>query len=56
MPITEGKVPALDRAIEARVYAPLEENIKKTLAAVTLDDILSAVAEETSPDNLMYFI
>lgn len=56
MPITEGKVPALDRAIEARVYAPLEENIKKSLASVSLDDILSAVAEETSPDNLMYFI
>lgn len=55
-PAAPDKMPALDRAIESRVYAPLDENIKKTLESVTLEDILTTVAEETSAENLMYFI
>ena len=46
----------LDRALASRVYRPLDEAIHKSLAAVTLDDILTAIDEEKDAASLMYFI
>ena len=50
------KMPALDRALTAKVFDPLDEQIKATLTAVTLDDILTAIEAEKDTDSLMYFI
>ena len=55
-PAASDKMPALDHAIESRIYAPLDEKIKETLENVTIEDILTAIAEENSAENLMYFI
>ena len=49
-------MPELDRALAARVFDPLDEAIKKTLSAVSLDNILTAIDQEKDADSLMYFI
>ena len=50
------KMPVLDRALTAKVFDPLDEKIKNTLASVSLDDILTAIDAEKETDSLMYFI
>lgn len=50
------KMPALDRALTAKVFDPLDETIKETLSSVSLDDILIAIDAEKETDSLMYFI
>ena len=55
-PASPEKMPELDRALASRVYRPLDEAIHKSLAAVTLDDILTAIDEEKDASSLMYFI
>jgi len=50
------KQPLLDKALSARVYEPLDNAVKNTLSAVTLDDILTGLEEEKAADSLMYFI
>lgn len=50
------KMPELDRALEARVFTPLDDKIHEALAAATLDDILTAIDAEKDADSLMYFI
>ena len=55
-PASPEKMPELDRALASRVYRPLDEAIHKSLAAVTLDDILTAIDEEKDAASLMYFI
>ena len=47
-------MPEYDRAINAVVYAPLDEAVKKSLSAVSLEDIATAVDREG--ESLMYFI
>lgn len=48
------KQPVLDSALRAKVYAPLDEAIRASLSSVNLDDILTAIDEESSA--YMYFI
>ncbi|MDD6383363.1 RrF2 family transcriptional regulator [Mitsuokella sp.] len=55
-PAAQEKMPELDRALAARVFDPLDEAIKKTLSAVSLDNILTAIDQEKDADSLMYFI
>ena len=55
-PAAPDTMPELDRASEAAVYTPLDEAIKTTLSAVTLDKILQAFDAEKETDSLMYFI
>ena len=50
------KMPALDRALAAKVFTPLDDQIKNTLSSVSLDDILTAIEAEKDTDSLMYFI
>ena len=50
------KMPALDRALAAKVFTPLDDQIKDTLSSVSLDDILTAIEAEKDTDSLMYFI
>lgn len=50
------KYPELDRALITKVFDPLDEQIKLTLKATSLDDIMLAIDEETAADSLMYFI
>lgn len=50
------KLPVLDRALTAKVFDPLDEKIRHTLASVSLDDILTAIDAEKETDSLMYFI
>ena len=50
------KMPALDRALAAKVFTPLDDQIKDTLSSVSLDDILTAIDAEKETDSLMYFI
>ena len=39
-PPTAGKAPALDRAIMAAVYGPLDACVRDAMSAVTLADLL----------------
>ena len=55
-PAAPEKMPELDRALDARVYTPLDNAIKKSLESVTLDTILTAIDEEKDAASLMYFI
>lgn len=50
------KMPELDRALNARVFDPLDAGIHETLSHVSLDDILTAIDAEKDADSLMYFI
>ena len=50
------KMPALDRALAAKVFTPLDDQIKDTLSSVSLDDILTAIEAEKDTDSLMDFI
>ena len=50
------KMPALDRALAAKVFTPLDDQIKDTLSSVSLDDILTAIEAEKDTDSLMYYI
>ena len=49
-------MPELDRALNARVFDPLDAGIHETLSHVSLDDILTAIDAEKDADSLMYFI
>ena len=53
-PAAPEKRPELDRALNARIFDPLDESIKRTLMAVSLEDILTAMDQEA--ESLMYFI
>lgn len=53
-PAAPEKMPELDRALNARIFDPLDESIKRTLMAVSLEDILTAMDQEA--ESLMYFI
>ena len=53
-PASPDRMPEIDRAIIGSVFTPLDECIKKTLTAVSLDDIMLAIERER--ENLMYFI
>ena len=55
-PAAPDKMPELDRALETRVWQPLDEAIHKSLASVSLDDILTAIDAEKDASSLMYFI
>ena len=55
-PAAPEKMPELDHALDARVYTPLDNAIKKSLESVTLDTILTAIDEEKDAASLMYFI
>ncbi|ERL05467.1 RrF2 family transcriptional regulator [Mitsuokella sp. oral taxon 131] len=55
-PSSPDKMPELDRALVSRVFEPLDRAIHEALASVTLDMILTAIAEEKSAESLMYFI
>ena len=55
-PAAPDKLPELDRALDAKVYEPLDAAIKQSLESVTLDDILLAMAAEQDAASLMYFI
>ena len=48
------KMPELDRALAAKVFDPLDESIRNTLMATSLEDILNAMDQEA--ESLMYFI
>ena len=48
------KMPELDRALAAKVFDPLDESIRNTLMAASLEDILNAMDQEA--ESLMYFI
>ena len=50
------KMPELNRALTAKVFMPLDDNIKETLSNVRLDDILTALDAQKDADSLMYFI
>lgn len=50
------KMPELDKALESKVFAPLDKKIQESLSSVTLDDILTAIDAEKDADSLMYFI
>ena len=43
-------------SLTAKVFDPLDEKIRHTLASVSLDDILTAIDAEKETDSLMYFI
>ena len=53
---TQGKVPEFDRIITDKVLLPLDESIKNSLMAVTLEDVVNAIEEQRAAENLMYFI
>lgn len=50
------KMPELDKALESKVFAPLDKKIQESLSSVSLDDILTAIDAEKDADSLMYFI
>lgn len=55
-PASPEKMPELDRALASCVFQPLDRSIHESLSSVTLDAILTAIAEEKSAESLMYFI
>ena len=54
--VSESLVPEFDRALNTRIYQPLDEKIFDFLKTVTLDDILTAVSQEMDAASQMYFI
>lgn len=50
------KMPELDRALNVKVFNPLDTSIKTALSATSLDDIMLAIDAEKAADSLMYFI
>ncbi len=50
------KQPILDKALETVVFSQLDDAIKSSLEAISLEDILNNVEKQKEPDNLMYFI
>ncbi|WP_027407050.1 Rrf2 family transcriptional regulator [Anaerovibrio sp. RM50] len=50
------KQPILDKALETVVFSQLDDAIKSSLEAISLEDILNNVEKLKEPDNLMYFI
>ena len=50
------KMPELDRALNVKVFEPLDNSIKNALSATSLDDIMLAIDAEKAADSLMYFI
>ncbi|ORT98891.1 transcriptional regulator, BadM/Rrf2 family [Anaerovibrio sp. JC8] len=50
------KEPFLDKAMQEVVFSQLDDAIKSSLEAITLEDILNNVEKQKEPDNLMYFI
>lgn len=55
-PASPEKAPELDRAMDAKVYDPLDKAIRASLSSVTLDDILMGIEAEKNTESLMYFI
>ncbi len=55
-PPTAGKAPALDRAIMATVYEPLDACVKDAMSAITLADLLHEVEKESRGDTMMFYI
>ena len=54
--ISESKFDEMDRAINSCIYEPLDEKIFAFLKSITLEDILTAVANEMDASSQMYFI
>lgn len=50
------KLPALGRAIEKTVYAPLDAAIREALSAATLADLLAETERESHSDTMMFYI
>lgn len=55
-PPTAGKAPALDRAIAAAVYEPLDNCIRDAMSKVTLADLLREAEKESGSDTMMFYI
>ena len=53
---TVEKQPALDRAMQAVVFQPLDAAILAALKKISLDDVLAEAEKQLPADNLMYFI
>ena len=53
---TVEKQPALDRAMQAVVFQPLDAAIQAALKKISLDDVLAEAEKQLPADNLMYFI
>ena len=54
--ISESKVGEFDRALNSRIFEPLDQKIFDFLKSITLEDILTAVANEMDAASQMYFI
>ena len=54
--ISESKVGEFDRALNSRIFEPLDQKIFDFLKSITLEDILTAVANEMDASSQMYFI
>ena len=55
-PPTAGKAPALDRAITAAVYGPLDDCIRTAMSGITLADLLREAEKESHNDTMMFYI
>ena len=53
---TVEKQPALDRAMQAVVFQPLDAAIQAALKKISLDDVLAEAEKQLPAYNLMYFI
>ena len=54
--VSESKVDEFDRALNSCIFDPLDEKIFDFLKSITLEDILTAVANEMDASSQMYFI
>jgi Rrf2 family protein len=53
---TNGKVAALDEALEAIIYQPINEALRETLRKVSLADVLMETEKKRQDESMMYFI
>ena len=53
---TNGKVPALDEALDAAVFTPINDALKETLQKVSLADVLTETEKKRQDESMMYFI
>ena len=53
---TSDKSPAIDKALENCIFAPLDDSIQTILQQITLKDLVNEAEKNKPEDALMYFI
>ncbi len=53
---TSDKSPAIDKALENCIFAPLDDSIQTILQQITLSDLVNEAEKNKPEDALMYFI